>query len=403
MTVPYIDLGGDWDEQELQAVRETYESGVLAEGPRTAEFEARFAEFTGAKHAISTNNCTTALYLATQLVGLKPGDEVITTPLTFIATNLPILARGAKPVFCDIDPRTFNLDPNQVADRITSRTKAIYPVHYAGLPVDMDPLTEIARANGLAIVEDAAHAVGARYKDRMVGNIGDFTCFSFQSLKNMTTMGDGGMLTTNDDEAAGRARRLRTFGIVHLPDRPNKYGVRDLEPPFYWDVQSFRGEIGTNYRLSEPRAAVGLVQLAKLKGFNERRRQIGHHLSRELQDVPGLTVPYEPPDCHHVFHLYTLRVSEDAVGSKDDFMREMVENEEVDVWTQYCPNYLYTLYRERGYRRGLCPVCEEVFFKELVNLPIYVRLTDAQVEHMVGAVKRTVEKRAGQMRTAKGK
>ena len=390
-SVPYIGRGAAWGEEELAAMRGAARQDSLSFGDYVPEFEERFAAYVGCEHAIAVRSCTAALFVATKALNLQPGDEVITTPLTFIATSLPLLDAGATVVFADIDPRTFNLDPASVAEKITSRTRAIYPVHYAGLPVDMDPILELAAEHGLAVVEDAAHASGASYRDRMVGTIGTATCFSFQSLKNMTCHGEGGMLTTNHTKLAEAARTLKNYGIAHLPDRPTKYGCCDLEVPYYWDVVDVDGQVGGHYRMNELEAAAGLVQLGKLDDNLRRRKQIARYLSDNLRDVPGITVPFDPDYAEHVYHLYTLLVDEDVVGSKDDFMKRMIEVEGVDVWIQYCPNYLYTIYQRRGYRRGLCPVCEEVFFHQLVNLPIYPQLSDAQVEHMVEAVRHSVE------------
>jgi len=391
MKVPYSGIGSLIGPEEIDAVKDALAQDDLCSGHFVGRFEKAFSAYVGAKHAIACSNCTTALELATAALGLKAGDEVITTPLTFIATSLPLLKRNVRVVFADIDPATFNIDPQSVRRVITSRTRAIYVVHYAGLPADMDAIMSIAREYGLKVVEDAAHAPGAAYKGKKVGSIGDVTCFSFQSLKNMTTLGDGGMVTTDDDELARKIRLLKGFGIVHMPDRPTKYGHREKHPPFYWDVVDFNGEVGLNYRMSEPEAAVGLVQLAKLDRMNARRVKIAGRLSDALKDHPALQTPAVPPDRKHVFHLYTLLVDEKLIGSKDRFMEILDTQYGIDLWTQYCPNYLYSIYRDRGYRRGICPVAEEVFLKRLVNLPIYPALRDEQVEYMISSIQQALD------------
>ena len=388
--VPYSGLGSLVGQEDVDAVKEALAQGNLCSGYYVKKFEDAFADYVGAKHAISCSNCTTALELVTAGLGLKSGDEVITTPLTFIATSLPLLKRKVRVVFADIDPLTFNLDPDSVARMVTSRTKAIYVVHYAGLSADMDRIMAIAKEYDLKVIEDAAHASGSSYKGKMVGGIGDATCFSFQSLKNMTTLGDGGMITTNDEYLASKIRRLKTFGILHLLDRTTKYGQREKNPPYYWDVKDFDGEVGLNYRMSEPEAAVGLVQLKKLNMMNSRRIQIATKINEALKDIPGLQVPYEPEQCKHVYHLYTLLVNEDVIGSKDDFMQKLDVDYGIDTWLQYCPNYLFTIYRNMGYKPGICPVAEDIFMKHLVNLPIYPSLTDEQVDYMIDAIRTIV-------------
>ncbi len=392
LKVPYRGLGSELGEQELIAVKEAMSQDDLCSGIYVEKFEQAFCEYTGAKYAIACSNCTTALELGTSAFGLKAGDEVITTPLTFIATSIPLLKRDVKVVFADIDPRTFNIDPAEIEKHITERTRAIYVVHYAGLAVDMDPILELAKKYNLKVLEDAAHASGTEYKNKKIGNIGDITCFSFQSLKNMTTLGDGGMITTNDKQLEEKIRLLKTFNIKKLPDRTTKYGHRDKEFPFYWDVVSADGEVGLNYRMSEVESAVGLVQLEKLDKLNARRIEIAQKLNEAFIGNPALTIPYCPDGCKHVYHLYTLLLDEEIIGSKDKFMQILDKEYDIDVWTQYCPNYLYTIYRQRGYDPGLCPIAEEIFLKHLVNLPIYPTLTDQQVEYMTEAVLETVDR-----------
>ena len=388
--VPYSGIGSVIGPEDVEAVKAALEQDDLCSGHYVGRFERAFASYVGVKHAVACSNCTTALELATAALELTDCDEVITTPLTFIATSLPLLKRGVKVVFADIDPRTFNIDPAAIAELITRQTKAIYVVHYGGLSVDMDAIVELACKHGLAVVEDAAHASGAAYKGRMVGSLGDVACFSFQSLKNMTTLGDGGMITTDDDELARKVRLLKGFGIQHMPDRPTKYGHRDRQPPFYWDVVSCGNEVGLNYRMSEVEAAVGMVQLGKLERMTERRTQIAQRLNAAFAGNDALTPPLTPQGYKHAYHLYTLLVDEDIIGSKDTFMELLDKQYGIDTWTQYCPNYLFTIYRQKGYNPGLCPIAEDVFLNQLVNLPIYPAITDTQVDYMAEAVLQVV-------------
>ena len=391
ITVPYSGVGSIIGKEEIEAVRKALAQDSLCWGEFVDGFEETFAKYVGAPYAMAVNNGTNALELATAALALKEGDEVITTPITFIATVLPLLKRKIKIVFADIDPNTLNIDPGEVARLVTPKTRAIYVVHYAGLPVDMDPIMDIAREHGLKVVVDAAHAPGAEYKGRKVGGIGDLTCFSFQSLKNMTTLGDGGMVTSTCEELAKRVRTLREFSICKPAGATTIYGHREEEPPFHWDVRDVDGEVGLNYRMAQPAAAMGLVQLGKLDEMNARRIEIGHRMNKAFDKIPGLKVIQEPEDYKHVYHLYTLLVDEKVVGSKDKFMERMDKVEGVELWAQYCPLHLFTIFRKLGYNSGLCPRAEEIFLKNLVNLPIFPGLTEEQIEHMIGAVARTVD------------
>jgi dTDP-4-amino-4,6-dideoxygalactose transaminase len=348
--------------------------------------QSEFAEYVGAKHAFATQSCTSALHLATSLLHLQPGDEVITTPITFIATSLPLLKKDCVPVFADVDPRTVNIDPPKVAEKITPKTKAIYVVSYGGHPVDMDPIMELARQHKLAVVEDAAHSPGAEYKGRRVGSIADITCFSFHSLKNMTT-GEGGMLTTNNDQFAEECPLLRTMGVKSYE------GQADYWLPYHYDVVTIRGEFGHHYRMDEMRAAIGRVQLRKLEALNAERAAIAEYLNKGFAQIEGCTPPYVAPDCKPTWYLYTLHVDFKGLGlNRDTFIRYLYREGGVQPVQHYLPNYLFSIYKERGYKPGLCPVAEDVFFNQIINLPMHPRLTrkdcDAMLEGVTLAIKK---------------
>lgn len=343
--------------EEKAAVLEVLGSGTLAQGPRVATFEAAFAAYCGVKHAIATSSGTTALHLALLSQGIGPGDEVITTPFTFIASANAILYVGAKPVFVDIDPETFNIDPDQIERAVTPRTRAILPVHLFGLPADMGRICAIAAARGLAVIEDACQAHGAQYRRQKVGSFGT-GCFSFYATKNMTA-GEGGMITTNDDEIAERCRFLRQHGMRR------RYHHEAL---------------GFNFRMTELQAAIGLVQLTKLDGFNAARRANAALLSERLRTVQ---VPVAPDSYTHVFHQYTVRV---RGGNRD---RLLVGLREAGIGAEvYYPGLIYHQepYRAMGYHDWL-PAAEQAV-KEVISLPVHPALTPEDLDRIVEGVNR---------------
>ena len=404
LKVPYSFFGSIYDEEEEKAVLATMKQESLTMGPQVQLFQDEFAEIFKVKHAFATSNCTTAMHVATQVFGIKEGDEVITTPTTFIATSLVILKEGAKPVYADIDPRTFNIDPKQIEDKITDRTKAIYVVHYGGQICDMDPIMEIAREHNLYVLEDAAHAVGAAYKGTPPGGIGDIGCFSFHCLKNITTLGEGGMITTNNDEFADVIGRLRCMSITSWdPDRKTfefagykmeKTDVKDYWVPSHFDVVDDSGKRGNNYRMTEVQAAVGRTQLRKMDMLVEKRRENAHYLNEGLQGIKGITPVYEDPSCRHAFHLYTLCIEEDELGApRDEFMRVLYREEGIQGIQHYQPSYHFTgLKKLHGYPDKLCPNAEKFFYNRETNLPMHPRLTREDLDMMIEGVRSAGEK-----------
>ncbi len=391
--VPNSYFGSEFGEEERQAVLETMQQEWLTNGPQTAAFEEEFAAYTGTSYAFATSNCTAALHIGADLIRLKPGDEVITTPITFIATSQPILAHGATVVFADVDPHTFNIDPESIAEKITERTRAIFLVHDSGHPCDMDPLMALARQHGLVVLEDAARAVGAEYQGRKVGSFGDIGTFSFHSIKNMTTLGEGGMLTTSRDDFAALTPMLRSMGVKYYfefeeGELPDDETIRN----FSFDVIEPAGVIARNNRMSEVQAAVGRVQLRKLDRLNERRRANAHYLSERLSEIDEIIPPFEDPNCKHVFHLYNVLFMGDKFGAAARDLRKILIYEEgIRVSGLNMPNYLHQIYRVRGYKRGLCPVAERVH-EQSVQLPINPRLTQDDLDTIVNAVKSAVYK-----------
>jgi dTDP-4-amino-4,6-dideoxygalactose transaminase len=343
-------------EEEKQAVMDVLSSGVLAQGPRVAAFEEAFARMTGVKYAVATSSGTTALHTALLAHGIGAGDEVITTPFTFIASANSILYAGARPVFVDIDPRTFNIDPRQIEAAITPRTMAIMPVHLFGLVVDMDPIVEIARKRGLIIIEDACQSHGAEYKGKKAGSFGA-GCFSLYPTKNMTSA-EGGMITTDDAVIAERCKVIRQHGMRR---------------------QYYHDELGFNFRMTDVHAAIGLAQLNKLARFNESRIANAQYLSAHLR---GVVTPVVPSDCKHVFHQYTVRVP----GGRRDALLSHLKERGVGCGVYYpVPIHRQPFYTQQlGYDLHL-PESEQAV-TEVLSLPVHPALSQNDLETIVAAV-----------------
>jgi perosamine synthetase len=380
--VPYSGISNRLGLDEAEALLRVLRQDTLMKGPTARQFEQEFAKRLGVKHALATTSCTTALFLSAQILKLQPGDEVITTPQTFWVTTWPMLARGCKLRFADIEPNTLNIDPAAIEPLINEKTKAICLVHFGGQAVELDPIMALAQRYHLRVIEDCAHTPGACYNGRSVGTFGDVGCFSFHSLKNMTT-GEGGMLVTNDDNLYEYAERL---GTIHMHgdmvERADKRIGPYTEPAYYrdWHAQSAFNkdyvdghfEVGNNYRMSDLQAAVGLVQLGKLDQLNNRRRAIAHRLNDGLRTIPGISVQSERAHAPHIYHLYTFFYHPEIVGaSKDEFIRCLEQDEGIQIVVRFFPLHLLSEFRALGHQFGECPVAEQVFFEGVL------RATDA--------------------------
>ena len=389
--------GSTFGQEEVDAVAKAMQGETLAYGPLRDEFEAEFAKYIGVKHAVSTTSCTTALYLATQLLRIKEGDEVVCTPLSFRATVLPLRARDVKIRFGDIDPNSLNLDPDSIEDKITEKTKAIYLVHYGGQPADMDRIMAIARKHDLYVVEDCAHAPGAEYKGKKIGCHGDLACYSFHSLKNMSLGGEGGMLVINRDElldAALKLRSMSSYGELEEKPQPGFGPYLQADPNMgddnkgCWTHQF--GEIyefGNNYRISEIQAAIGLVQLTKLNGFNEKRREIAHYLDEHLSKIDGITVQKVPDHVKHIYHLYTIFYEPEIVGApRREFTRILNADKKIMLYLRYVPLHLFLESPSFGHKLGECPVAEKNYFENQVGLPINPRMTRQDCDYIIESV-----------------
>lgn len=387
LKVPYSFFGSIYDEAEEQALLKAMHQDSLTMGPEVQRFQKRFAQMCGTKYAYAVSNCTTAMHVAMCAMGIGPGDEVITTPNTFVATSLAILKEGGVPVYADIDPKTFNIDPKEIEKKITNKTKAISVVHYGGQMCDMDPIMEIAKKHNLLVLEDCAHAPGAEYKGRKAGSIGDFGCFSFHSLKNITTLGEGGMITCNNDEFAYRIDKLRCMGNVDWENQT------DYWIPSHFDNKIINGKWSNNYRMTECQGAVGNCQLDKLDMLNDLRIQHGRYLNEGLKGIKGIEPVYEDPNCKHIYHLYTVCVNEKELGaSRDDFMRVLYKEEGVQGILHYQPTYHFSSLKELGYAQDICPKAEEFFYRRELNTPHHPRLTKTDLDNIILGIKNAAEK-----------
>ena len=352
-------------DQEIEEVVKVLKSGFIAQGPKVAEFEEKFAEYIGTEYAVATSSGTTALHLALLSLGLKKHDEVITTPFSFAATANSILYTGAKPVFVDINPQTYNLDPYKIEEAITEKTKAIMPVHLYGQPAEMDSINQIAEKYDLKIIEDAAQAHGAIYKDRMAGSLGDIACFSFYPTKNMTTS-EGGMITTNNSKLADTARILRAHGETE------RYTHTIL---------------GYNFRMTDIAAAIGLVQLKRLNNFNNSRIKNAKYLTTHINEICGITPPFVADQVKHVFHQYTIKVE----NGKRDKLKDYLTEKEIGTGIHY-PKTIYNqiLYQNLGIK-GNCIQADKAA-NEVLSIPVHPNLNTDDLKEIIAALKEASEK-----------
>jgi dTDP-4-amino-4,6-dideoxygalactose transaminase len=365
------------EDAEIQEIVATMKSGWLGTGPKVAQFEKDFAVYKGSQHAAAVNSCTAALHLSLLASGVGPGDEVITSALTFCATVNAIIHAGATPVLADVDPKTVNIDPEQVKARLTSKTRAILPVHFAGRPCEMDALMEIAQRHNLKVIEDCAHAIETEYKGRKAGTFGDFGCFSFYVTKNVVT-GEGGMVLAKQEEDIARIKVLGLHGM-------SKDAWKRFSDEGYKHYQVV--ECGFKYNMMDLQAAIGIHQLKRVEPYWRRRKQIWERYDQSLAGLP-LTPPAEPaPDTRHAYHLYTIMVDEKrARVSRDAFLDAMTANN-IGVGVHYLSIPEHPYYRERfGWRTEDYSNAREVG-RQTVSLPLSARLADVDVEDVIRGVR----------------
>ena len=368
------------DEDDIQAVVEALKSDYLTGGPQIEELEKRLCEITGAKYAVAVSNGTAALHLAALTAGFSEGDEVIVSPITFAASANCVLYCGAKPVFADINPETYNIDPVCIEKLITPRTKGIVAVDFTGQAVQLDEIRQIAREHNLILIEDAAHAIGTKYKGQPVGSIADMTCFSFHPVKTVTG-GEGGAITTNNEEFYHRLMRLRTHGIT----RNQAEMVHPTDAAWYNE----QVELGYNYRITDFQAALLCSQLNKLERFSKRRREIVERYDRELAGVPEVIVQKEIPESDTTRHLYILRLNLEKLTCDRRQFFDAMRAENICPQVHYLPVYWHSYYEKLGYRKGICPNAEKLY-DEIMSIPLYFSLTDKEVGDTICAIKKIV-------------
>lgn len=381
------------DDADIEAVVKVLKSDYLTTGPAVEAFEKKVADYVGAKYAVAVSNGTAALHVACLAAGIGEGDEVITTPITFAASANCVLYCGGTPVFADIDPDTYNISPEELEKKITSRTKAIIPVHYTGQPCDMDAILEIAHKHDLLVVEDGAHALGAVYKGKKIGSIADMTCFSFHPVKPVTT-GEGGMIVTDNEELYRRLALYRSHGITRDKDMMQQYEEQlqqssdpalqeaadmlrgDVIDPGGWYYQQL--ELGYNYRITDISCALGASQMDKLDRFLERRRQIAKKYDEAFADIPQIKTPWQQEGCQSGWHLYMIQTMERSRREVFDGLRQAG----IGVNVHYIPVYRHPYYQRNGYAGVHC-LNAEAFYERVISLPIFPGLTGQQQDYVI--------------------
>ena len=370
----------DTDEAEIAEIAETIRSGWVTTGPKTHQFEAEFAAYVGAKHAVAVNSCTAAMHLALEAIGLQRGDEVITSPYTFAATAEVVRYFDARPVFVDVNADDLNIRPDLIEDAITERTKAIIPVHIAGLPADLDSIHQVARRHNLPVIEDAAHAFPTQYQGRMIGGLSEFTCFSFYATKTITT-GEGGMICTDNDHWAERCRMMALHGISK--DAWKRYTA---DGSWYYEIIA----PGYKYNLTDIAAAMGLIQLRKAERMWQRRREIAQRYNAAFSALSQLQIPAEQSQSQHAWHLYMLRLNLEQLRlDRAQFFTEL-KRRNIGASVHFIPLHVHPYYRETyGYRPEDLPVAYREYQRE-ISLPIYSKMSDDDVRDVIESVSQAV-------------
>lgn len=368
------------DQDDVNAVVETLTSDYITCGPKVEELERKLCEITHAKYAVAVSNGTAALHLAALAAGFSEGDEVIVSSITFAASSNCVLYCGATPVFADINPKTYNIDPKSVRKLITPKTKGIVAVDFTGQAVELDEIRAICKEHNLVLIEDAAHAIGTKYNGQPVGSIADMTTFSFHPVKTVTG-GEGGAITTNDEQLYRKLMRLRTHGITR-----NQEEMANPSDALWYNEQV---ELGYNYRMTDFQAALLVSQLNKLPKFSARRREIVEKYDAAFADMPEIIVQEEIPQSDTTRHLYIIRLNLELLTCDRRQFFDALYAENTCPQVHYLPVYWHSYYEKLGYEKGLCPEAES-FYNEVMSIPLYYSLTDTEVDDVIRAVKKVV-------------
>ncbi|MDT3427986.1 UDP-4-amino-4,6-dideoxy-N-acetyl-beta-L-altrosamine transaminase [Paenibacillus forsythiae] len=377
--LPY---GQQWlDEQDIEAVTKVLRGDFITQGPAIIAFETKIANYVNAKYAVAFANGTAALHGACFAAGIGEGDEVITTPITFLASSNCVLYQGGTPVFADIDMDTYNVDPEQIESKITCRTKAIIAVDFTGQPVEIDRISMLARDRDLILIEDAAHSLGASYAGRKIGAWADMTMFSFHPVKHVTT-GEGGVIVTDNEVFYRRLLLFRNHGMTKNPEELTRN-----DGPWYYEMQ----ELGFNYRMTDMQAALGVTQMDKLDFFVTRRREIAARYNEAFSKLEGLVIPGQQSRAESSWHLYILRWIPEHFSAGRDVIFNELRSLNIGVHVHYIPVYLQPYYQRMGYRDGICPNAEQ-YYRTAITVPLFPKMTDQNVNEVVDAIETVYRK-----------
>lgn len=367
------------DDEDVQSVVNALKGDYLTTGPYVKEFEEKVASYVGAKYAVAVSNGTAALHMACFAAGIKDGDEVIVSPMTFAASANSVLYCSGTPVFADIDPLTYNIDPEEIEKKITNKTKAIIPVDFSGQSVDMYRIKAIADKHGLIIIEDAAHALGSEYKGKKVGSLADMVEFSFHPVKPITTA-EGGIVTTNNEDLYKKMMLFRTHGITR-----DREALEDNHGPWYYEQQV----LGYNYRLTDVQSALGISQMRKVDEFINRRREIVKQYNKAFKDLNEIITPFEADFSNSGWHIYVIKIKPNLLKVTRKEIFEALQAENIGVNVHYLPVYLHPYYRDIGYKKGICPNAEDLY-DNMITLPLFPSMTNEDLNDVVTAVNKVI-------------
>lgn len=376
----FLPYAQQWiDDDDIKAVNDVLRGNWITQGPKIKEFEELVADYCKAKYAVAFSSGTAALHAAAFATGTKPGDEAITTPITFAASGNCVLFFGGKIAFADIKKDTYNIDPEKI--KISAKTKAIIPVDFAGQPCDLDEINEIAKKNNLTVIEDASHALGAEYKGKKIGGLTDLTTLSFHPAKHITT-GEGGMVLTNNDEYNERLQIFRTHGITKNPKKLHK-----IEGDWYYEMQT----LGYNYRITDFQCALGISQFKKLNKFIKRRKEIVAIYNKAFVDMEEIVTPFEKKDVKSSYHLYVIQLNLEKLKANKKEIFDSLKAENIGVNVHYIPLHLQPYYQKKfGFRKGDFPKAEK-FYDRALTLPLFPKMSDEDVNDVIAAVKKVID------------
>ena len=377
----YLSYGSQWiDNDDVSAVVDVLKSDWLTQGPNIAKFENEIAKYCNSKFAVAFSSGTSALHAATYASGISKGDEAITTPITFAADGNCVLYMDGIVKFADIKPDTFNIDPVEIKKMISSKTKLLLPVDFAGQPCDIDDIKDLAEENDILLIEDASHAIGSIYKNKKVGGLADLTVFSFHPVKTITT-GEGGMVLTNQQDLYERLLLFRTHGITKNPKK-----LKRNEGGWYYEMH----DLGYNYRITDFQCALGLSQFKRLEKFIKRRRAIVKRYNEGFSDLKEIITPFEKPDVKSAFHLYVIQLNLEMLNADRKNIFDSLRSENIGVHVHYIPLHLQPYYmREFGYKKGDFPIAENYYSKAL-TLPLFPKMKDEDIVDVIEAVKKVI-------------